>query len=94
MEWIVKIEGETNQRIRIDFKPLINKLRFCGQYKPKNKEWVTFTIIITETNLTLENVQVIMFDLIKVLKERVSDYENLNKGFSVLKLVAFEENMD
>ena len=94
MKWIVKIEGETNQRIKIEFQPIIEKLRFSGEYKPKNKEWEMFSMVYTPLNINLEDIQKAMSEVVETLKQRVKEYENIAKGFSVIKLVAFEENED
>ena len=92
MKWIVKIEGETNERIKIEFQPIIEKLRFSGEYKPKNKEWQMFSMVYTPLDLTLKDIQEAMSEVVEALKQRVKEYENLAKGFSVLKLVVFNED--
>lgn len=93
MEWIVRIEGEENKnkRIRIIFRPLDEKIIFSGEYKVKN-DWNVFSRIIHDKmEISLEEIQVKMEEILMIMKKRIDEFENLNKGFSVLKWIAIED---
>lgn len=95
MEWIVKIEGteeEKKQRIRFEFNPLNEKLIFYGEVKLKNNEWIVFSTFNHEMVIDLSQMQKKMEDVIVEMRKRLKEYENLDKGFSVLKWVGFEED--
>ena len=94
MEWVVKIENVENQRIRIMFDPLNELVHFRGEYKQKNMKWVVFSIASHNMVITLEQLQEKMEEVVSVMRKRIEEYENLAKGFTVLKMVAFEENSD
>jgi len=94
MEWIVKIENVENQRIRIMFDPLNELVHFRGEYKQKNMKWVVFSIASHTMVITLEQLQVKMEEVVSVMRKRIAEYENLAKGFTVLKLVGFEEETE
>jgi len=98
MEWKVKIEknpdieDERDQRIRINFNPILELIHVYGEVKVKNNEWVVFSQDSHKMEITLEQLQEKMEAVVLVMRKRLIEYENLNKGFSVLKWVAFEEN--
>lgn len=94
MEWVVKIENVENQRIRIMFDPLNELVHFRGEYKQKNMKWVVFSIASHNMVITLEQLQEKMEEVVSAMRKRIEEYENLAKGFTVLKMVAFEENSD
>ena len=93
MEWIVKIEDETNQRIKVEFLVELEKLRFGGEYKPKNNnnQWETFSQVDVENKTTLEEIQTAMSVVVEAMKKRILVYEDIAKVFTVLKEVAFNE---
>jgi hypothetical protein len=111
MEWIVKIEGKPNQRILVRFDAMNELMKFIGQYKPHNKEWVNFSeeikpvwdsnkIVETPTKdlykleLELINVDIIQSTLLHTyekLKKRVEAYEEIDEGFTLIKLIEFKE---
>ena len=96
MEWIVKIEDETNQRIKVEFLVELEKLRFKGEYRPKNNnnKWEIFSQVDIDFKTTLEEIQTTMSVDVKAMKERVLVYEDIAEGFTVLKEVAFEEGTE
>jgi hypothetical protein len=101
MEWIVKIEktpdveNEIEQRIRIVFNPTFELIDLYGEAKVKNNRWFIFSEANHEMTITLEQLQEKMSIVVKDMRKRLVEYENLNKGFTVLKWVAFEEeNVD
>lgn len=97
MEWIVKIEGEyeKTQRIRIVFDPLAEKIHFYGEVKVKPTQWVVFSCITNdEIKVVLDDLKNRMEECVIQMRRRFNEYENLDKGFSVLKWVAFEEPED
>jgi len=91
MEWIVKIEEEKNQRIRVKFYPQFETIQFFGEIKIKPTEWAVFCREKHDMKITLEQIQEIMERVIVLMRKRLLEYENINKGFSVLKWIAFEE---
>ena len=94
MEWVVKIENEGKQRIRMIFHPLLEKIELFGEAKVKNNKWFIFSQDEHKMEITLEQLQEKFETVIVLMKKRFVEYENLNKGFSVLKWVAFEEDED
>ena len=63
MEWIVKIEetpnveNEKNQRIRIVFNPITEKVYFYCEVKVKNNKWEVFS----EDNYSMEITLILLF---------------------------------
>jgi len=97
MEWIVKIEKtpdveeERDQRIRIVFDPMNELIHLFGECKVKNNKWFVFSEVIHEMTITLEQLQEKMSVVVKDMRKRLVEFENLDKGFTVLKWVGFEE---
>ena len=97
MEWIVKIEeteGEKKQRIKFVFNPILEKIHVYGEAKVKNNQWFVFSKEIYSMYIDLEKLQEIMEKVVVSMRERLMAYENLDKGFTVLKWVAFEDDED
>jgi hypothetical protein len=98
IDWIVKIErtpdveNEIEQRIRIRFNPLLEKIHIFGEAKIKTNRWYVFSEDIHEMVITLEQLQEKMEVVVIKMRERLREYENLAKGFTVLKWIAFEES--
>jgi hypothetical protein len=95
LEWIVQIEideeEEKKQRIRIVFNPLLENIILFGECKVKNNEWTIFSQDFHRMKITLEQLQDKMNIVVRDMRKRLEEYENLAKGFTVLKWVAFEE---
>lgn len=97
MEWIVKIEEtpdseeEKQQRIRIVFNPMAEIIHFYGEVKLKNNKWFIFSEDTYPMKITLDELQLKMEIVVRTMRKRLEEYENLEKGFTVLKWVAFEE---
>ena len=102
MQWIVKVqteEDERKQRIRFVFDPLKEELRVTGECKINPTYWEIFseankTFVSTNEkySITLDDLQELMSRVVIEMRPRIREYENLVKGFSVLKEVAFEED--
>jgi len=93
MRWIVNIEttdDERKQRIRIVFDPINEYNYFYGEVKLKNV-WVVFSENKYNIDIDLSAMQTIMTTLVSMMRRRLEFYENINKGFTVLKWVGFEE---
>jgi len=100
MEWKVgiektpNVEHEIQQRIRIEFSPLTENIFFYGEAKVKENRWFVFSEVSHDMTITLEELQEEMRIAIDTMRKRLLEYENLNKGFSVLKWIGFEEEED
>jgi len=95
MEWKVKIEQieeEVPQRIRVVFNPLAEKIHFYGEARVKNNQWFVFSEFIHPMEITLPQLQEKLEQAVVAMRKRLVEYDNLNKGFSVLKWVGFEED--
>ena len=92
MEWKVQIEDKPNQRILVRFDPLTETIRFYGQYKPHNREWVNFSEETYPMDIDLDVLQDMMSKVYNKMKERVAAYNNLAEGFTVIKEIKIEEN--
>ena len=96
MEWIVKIEktpdneNEVLQRIRIQFSPMTESIFFYGEARVKNNQWHVFSEETHSMYITLNELQECMEKVVLKMRERLQEYENLAKGFTVLKEVAFK----
>ena len=100
MEWIVKIDGEKDQRIRITFHPLKEEILVHGEYRFKN-QWEVFDVankVFVPSNekysITLDDLQSLMERVVLGMRGRIREHENLDKGFTVLKEVAFVEDTE
>jgi hypothetical protein len=97
MKWIVRIEktpdveDERDQRIRFEFMPLSESILIQGEAKVKNNEWVVFSSRLHPMEITLEQLQEQMEAVIVEMRKRLVEYENLSKGFTVLKWIALED---
>jgi hypothetical protein len=97
MEWIVKIEQteeEKPQRIRVVFNPMAEEIHFYGEARVKNNQWFVFSEFIHIMEITLEQLQEMMEKAVVTMRKRLKEYENLDKGFSVLKKIGFEEDQE
>lgn len=90
MQWIVKIENKSNQRIMIKFDPMKELLYFIGQYKIKIN-WIDFSEEEYSMNITLEIIQDLLFKVYKKMNERLKVHEDINKSFEVIKIIEIKE---
>ena len=101
MEWIVKIENVLNQRILVNFNAETNELIFIGQYKPHSKDWINFSKIAKPlwNNLISPNSESIdgeiiktsLFDAYEEMNKKIKLYEEINEGFSLIKVIEIKE---
>ena len=100
MEWIVKIEktldveNEVLQRIRIQFSPMTDSIFFYGEARVKNNQWHLFSEETHSMYIELDKLQECMEKVVVKMRERLQEYENIAKGFTVLKEVAFKEDTE
>ena len=92
MEWIVKIEDEKHQRIRIVCNPLATAIFVYGEARVKNNEWTVFSRVEHGMKTDLEQLQEVMEKAVVTMRSKLKEYKNLDEGFSVLNLVAFKED--
>lgn len=90
MDWTIKIEGKSNQRIMVNFDPENESITFIGQYKPHNREWVNFSQEKHSMIIDLETIQELLENVYDIMKKRLEAYEELNQGFSILKVIEIE----
>ena len=90
LKWDIKIENRPNQRIRIEYSPSIDTVYIMGEYKPKNRKWQLFSTVLHEGHIDLDLLQEKMEIVIVEMRKRIEEYKNLDKGFSVLKIIAVE----
>ena len=93
MEWIVKIEGQKNQRIVVKYDPLEESVSFTGEYRINNN-WHRFTktFHIVSAEPGIEDIQETMEKVVVDLRIRIKQHENLDKGFGVIKEISFLED--
>lgn len=95
MEWIVKIEQteeEVPQRVKVIFDPMSEKIHFYGEARVKFNRWIVFSEFIHPMEISLPQLQEKLEQAVVTMRKRLEEYENLDKGFSVLKKVGFEED--
>jgi len=100
MEWIIKIQGVvenkpailSNERILVRFNPMNETIRFIGQYKPHNREWVDFSEEDSPMDADLETIQNQLLVVMKKLKSRLEAHKNLLDGFSLLRVIEYTED--
>jgi hypothetical protein len=86
MEWQVKIEGQTKQRILVTFDPQGELIIFRGQYSIKNN-WVDFSTETYPMDASLETIQAKLVSVYKKMVDRLKVYEDLDKSFALIKNV-------
>lgn len=91
MEWIVKIQDDKNQRIKITFDPMAELIHFYGECKMKNNEWIIFSESQHGMIIELQNIQEMMEIAVIDMRKRLKEYNNVAEGFSVLKEIEFKE---
>ena len=93
MEWIVKIEAEKDQRIRVTFNPVMELIHFFAEKRINNK-WHIFSQDTHGIEITLEQLQKKMGDVVTQMRTRLKEYNNVAEGFSVIKEIAFLEDQE
>jgi len=91
MDWIVKIVGKPNMRIKVWFEPNEENIHFSGQYKPRNGNWVEFSEVILNMNTSLEKIQKSMAQTYVLMKNRVDVFEDLSDTFSVISEIEIKD---
>jgi|JFJP01.1.fsa_nt_gi hypothetical protein len=93
MRWTVKIEGKPELQIEVQYIPLYDKLEFKGFYhKARTNSWLEFHSISVSSDIDVEGIQKMLFDVYERLAERVKQYENLNEGFKYISLIEIPED--
>jgi len=86
MEWQVKIEGQSKQRILVTFDPQGETIIFRGQYSIKNN-WIDFSSDTYPMDITLEGIQAKLVKVYNQMNDRLKVYDDLNKSFALIKNV-------
>lgn len=95
MKWKVAIDGSKNERIMVEFDPLVQKIHFIGQFKPHNKEWEVFSKVSTPMkDISLEVIQEKLVETYKIFKLRRDVYIDLVNSFNIIKVVEFKSDDD
>jgi hypothetical protein len=90
MEWQIKIEGQSKQRILINFDPQGELILFTGQYSIKNK-WIDFSTETHSMSIDLETIQELLLKVYEKMNKRLEVYEDLAKSFSVIKTIEIQK---
>ena len=69
------------------------QIHFYGQCKLKNNKWVVFSECMHDMVIDLAEMQEMMKIAIIDMRKRLVEYENLEKGFTVLKWIGYEEEI-
>lgn len=91
MDWKVSIEGKPNQRIVVVFDPMGELLRFIGQYKPHNKDWINFSEEQHSMIIDAEQIQSTIVTVYETMQKRLDAYKEIADGFTLIKTVDFTE---
>jgi len=103
MEWIIKIEEKEvdiienkklpmrNRRIKVKFDPQKEELKFIGQYKTKNGEWIDFSEKSHSMIIDLNQIQELLYNVYKKMEEKIVAYENIAEAFEVIKLIEIND---
>jgi hypothetical protein len=90
MEWSVKVENSTKERLLVRFKPLLGMIEVYGQYKIIN-EWTDLSVAqCSAEDLSLEELQKTLADALTELKKQIERYEDLQKTFKVIGSISLE----
>jgi hypothetical protein len=91
MEWTVKIEKETKQRILVKFDPLNGRVVAYGQYSTHG-EWVNFSSAECPiANIGLEELQKLLTEVLDDLRIKIEKFDDLNKSFKLIGSISIEE---
>lgn len=92
MEWIIKITGEKNQRIRVEFNPLLGMVVLYGEYKMKNGQWEIFESIDNSYNLDIENLNNLIEEIIIKMRIKIDGCNKMIELFNEVKEIEFLED--
>ena len=87
MEWKVEVENQPKSK---NFGYVCTQkelLTFTGQYKPHNKEWVDFSYDEYSIHIDAKTIENLLFRVYEKMKERLTIYEDIAKGFTLIKKI-------
>jgi hypothetical protein len=87
LEWIIRLEDKPDCRILVRFEPMEELLHYIGQHKPKNKEWLRFSEIITKMDTNLNEIQATIAEAYDVMEKRIDGYVNISNGFDIIRQI-------
>jgi len=87
LEWIIKLEDKPDCRIKVRFEPMEELLHYIGQHKPKNKEWLDFSEVITKMDTDLDEIQATIAEAYDAMEKRIDAYNNVSGGFDIIRQI-------
>jgi hypothetical protein len=87
LEWIIRLEEKQDCRILVRFEPMEEQLHYIGQHKPKNKEWLKFSEIITKMDTNLDEIQITIGECYDMMEKRIKAYGNISSGFDIIRQI-------
>ena len=91
MKKVIKIENKPDQRIILELIPIDNKIKFTGQYKPKNEFPIDIIVKFCDFDSIKENMTTILYELAIELNSKII---STNELFSIIKQMEIIEIVD
>lgn len=91
MKKVIKIENKPDQRIILELIPIENKVKFTGQYKPKNELPIDIIVKFCDFDSIKENMTAILYELAVELNSKII---STNELFSLIKQMEMIEILD
>lgn len=90
-KWYIKIEGQKNQMLSVEFNPPSETIDIIAECRLKNdnNKWTVFASKICPMDLSLEDLQENIEIVLNRMNKRVEAYKNLDDAFGVLKEVGY-----
>ena len=90
MEWITEIEKMERARFVTKLDPINNVFNIYGQYRNKrNNTWIDFVhkVVDFKSDTKLQTFGEILGDMSKELKEKIANYELIDKNMREMKWI-------
>ena len=91
MNWLIKIEGQKNQILRVVFNPTLETITITAECRLKNNlnNWVVFSKMDCIMSLSLDELKTCIEVVLDKMNKRIDAYKNLDETFSLLKEVGY-----